>query len=93
MKAANQQLAEWDKELNQLHERNGDLGLEVQNLKEQLAIATCDREENQKSSPASGVASDLSDKAAKVLSFIRPYLVKKVPANLLAKLEEILGED
>lgn len=93
MKAANQQLAEWDKELNQLHERNGDLGLEVQNLKEQLAIATRDREENIKSSPASGVASDLSDKAAKVLSFIRPYLVKKVPANLLAKLEEILGED
>jgi regulator of replication initiation timing len=89
LKAANQQLAEWDAELNQLHERNGDLGLEVQNLKEQLAIASRDREENIKSSPAS----DLSDKAAKVLSFIRPHLSKKAPANLLSKLEEILGED
>ena len=89
MKEAKKQLVEWDAELNQLHERNGDLGLEVQNLKEQLAITNRDREENQKSLPAS----DLSDKAAKVLSFIRPHLAKKVPVNLLSKLEEILGED
>jgi len=27
LKAANKQLAEWDKELDQLHARNGDLGL------------------------------------------------------------------
>ncbi|MEG4989751.1 flagellar alpha dynein [Microcoleus sp. BR0-C5] len=52
MKAANKQLAEWDKELNQLHERNGDLGLEVQNLKEELATVTRDREESKKSAPA-----------------------------------------
>jgi chromosome segregation ATPase len=36
LKAANKQLAEWDAELNGLHERNGDLGLRVQMLEEQL---------------------------------------------------------
>ncbi|WP_293158134.1 MULTISPECIES: flagellar alpha dynein [unclassified Microcoleus] len=51
LKAANKQLAEWDKELNQLHERNGDLGLEVQNLKEELREAKSDRHENKKSVP------------------------------------------
>ena len=45
MKEAKKQLAEWDKELNQLHERNGDLGLEVQNLTEQLETERADREE------------------------------------------------
>ena len=91
MEAAKKQLTEWDKELNQLHERNGDLGLEVQNLKEQLAIATRDQEENLKSLPAS----DLSDKAAKVLSFIKTLLPArtKLPSNTMSKLEEILGED
>ena len=52
MKAANKQLAEWDAELNQLHERNGDLGLEVQNLKEELATVTRDRDESKESAPA-----------------------------------------
>ncbi|WP_293158278.1 MULTISPECIES: flagellar alpha dynein [unclassified Microcoleus] len=52
MKAANKQLAEWDKELNQLHERNGDLDLEVQNLKEELAVVTRDREANKNPAPA-----------------------------------------
>ena len=52
MKAANKQLAEWDKELNQLHEHNGDLGLEVQNLKEELATVTRDLDESKKSAPA-----------------------------------------
>ncbi|MEG3960134.1 flagellar alpha dynein [Microcoleus sp. herbarium2] len=47
MKEAKQQLAEWDKELTQLHERNGDLGLEVQNLTEQLQKERADREELQ----------------------------------------------
>jgi predicted nucleic acid-binding Zn-ribbon protein len=89
LKEAKKQLAEWDVELNQLHERNGDLGLEVQNLKEQLAIANRDREDNQKSLPAS----DLSDKAAKLLSFIRPHLSRKAPANLLKEFERLLGED
>jgi hypothetical protein len=36
LKAANKQLAEWDVELNQLHERNGDLGLKVQMLEQEL---------------------------------------------------------
>jgi chromosome segregation ATPase len=45
LKEAQKQLAEWDKELNQLHERNGDLGLEVQNLKEQLEKECASREE------------------------------------------------
>jgi chromosome segregation ATPase len=52
LKAANQQLAEWDAELNRLHEREGDLGLEVQNLKEELATVKRDRDENKKSAPA-----------------------------------------
>jgi chromosome segregation ATPase len=42
---AKKQLAEWDKELTYLHERNGDLGLEVQNLKEELEQERADREE------------------------------------------------
>ena len=61
MKAANQQLAEWDVELNQLHERNGDLGLEVQNLKEELKNERADREENKKSAPARKNFPDAAD--------------------------------
>ena len=45
MEEAKKQLAEWDKELDQLHTRNGDLGLEVQNLTEQLAKERDDRKE------------------------------------------------
>ncbi|MEG4576463.1 flagellar alpha dynein [Microcoleus sp. N3A4] len=51
MKAANKQLAEWDKELNQLHERNGDLGLKVQMLEQELKEVRRDREENKNSAP------------------------------------------
>ncbi|MEG3906516.1 flagellar alpha dynein [Microcoleus sp. w2-18bC1] len=51
MKAANKQLAEWDTELNQLHERNGDLGLKVQMLEQELKEAQRDREENKNSAP------------------------------------------
>ena len=36
MKAANNQFAEWDAELNQLHDRNGDLGLKVKMLEQEL---------------------------------------------------------
>jgi regulator of replication initiation timing len=61
LKTANQQLAEWDAELNQLHERNGDLGLEVQNLKEELATVKRDREENKKSAPAGKDFPDAAD--------------------------------
>lgn len=49
---ANRQLADQDKELLQLHERNGDLDLEVQNLKEELATVKRDRPENKNSAPA-----------------------------------------
>ncbi|MEG3864999.1 flagellar alpha dynein [Microcoleus sp. AT10_D2] len=52
MKAANKQLAEWDKELNQLHERNGDLGLKVQMLEQELKEVRRDRE---------GLETELSD--------------------------------
>ena len=36
LKAANKQLAEWDAKLNQLHDRNGDLGLKVQMLEQEV---------------------------------------------------------
>jgi hypothetical protein len=36
LKAANKQFAEWDAELNQLDYRNGDLGLKVQMLEQEL---------------------------------------------------------
>ena len=52
MKAANKQLTEWDAELNQLHERNGDLGLKVQMLEQELKEARRDREANKNSAPA-----------------------------------------
>ena len=51
MKAANKQLTEWDAELNQLHERNGDLGLKVQMLEQELKEARRDREINKNSAP------------------------------------------
>ncbi|MEG4811623.1 flagellar alpha dynein [Microcoleus sp. F8-D3] len=51
MKAANKQLAEWDGELNQLHERNGDLGLKVQMLEQELKEARRSREESKNSAP------------------------------------------
>ncbi|HEY9821002.1 MAG TPA: flagellar alpha dynein [Candidatus Sericytochromatia bacterium] len=51
MKAANKQLTEWDTELNQLHERNGDLGLKVQMLEQELKEARRSREANKNSAP------------------------------------------
>ncbi|MEG4534678.1 flagellar alpha dynein [Microcoleus sp. D2_18a_D3] len=51
MKVANKQLTEWDTELNQLHERNGDLGLKVQMLEQELKEAQRDREANKNSAP------------------------------------------
>jgi chromosome segregation ATPase len=48
---ANKQLSEWDAELNQLHERNGDLGLKVQMLEQELKEAQHDREKNKSSAP------------------------------------------
>ncbi|TAD92179.1 MAG: flagellar alpha dynein [Oscillatoriales cyanobacterium] len=49
MRVANRQLAEWDAELNQLHERNGDLGLKVQMLEQELKGMMSDRGENRNS--------------------------------------------
>ena len=51
MKAANKQLTEWDAEQNQLHERNGDLGLKVQMLEQELKEARRDRDESENSAP------------------------------------------
>ena len=61
MEAAKKQLAQWDKELNHLHERNGDLGLEVQNLREELGRERADREENKKTAPAEKDFPDAAD--------------------------------
>ncbi len=49
---ANKQLAEWDAELNQLHERNGDLGLKVQMLEQELKEVPRSREGNKTSASA-----------------------------------------
>ncbi|TAF00590.1 MAG: flagellar alpha dynein [Oscillatoriales cyanobacterium] len=49
MRVANRQLADQDKELLQLHERNGDLGLKVQMLEEELKRMMSDRGENRNS--------------------------------------------
>ena len=51
MKAANKQLTEWDAQLNQLHERNGDLGLKVQMLERELKEVRRSREESKNSAP------------------------------------------
>jgi chromosome segregation ATPase len=51
LKAANKQLAEWDAELSQLHERNGDLGLKVQMLEQELKEVRRSREEIKNSAP------------------------------------------
>ncbi|TAF15261.1 MAG: flagellar alpha dynein [Oscillatoriales cyanobacterium] len=48
---ANKQLAEWDAELNQLHERNGDLVLKVQMLEQELKEVRRSREANKNSAP------------------------------------------
>ena len=84
MKAANQQLAEWDVELNQLHERNGDLGLEVQNLKEELVKERADREKDKKSAPTS---KDLPE-AAEILNQLK--WKRKKSTTTLADIEKIL---
>ena len=51
LKAANKQLAEWDAQLNQLHDRNGDLGLKVQMLEQELKQVRRSRDEILKSVP------------------------------------------
>ncbi|WP_445251686.1 MULTISPECIES: hypothetical protein [unclassified Microcoleus] len=51
LKVANKQLAEWDTELNQLHERNGDIGLKAQMLEQELKEVRRDQEANKNSAP------------------------------------------
>jgi chromosome segregation ATPase len=91
LKEAKKQLAEWDAELNQLHERNGDLGLEVQNLKEQLATERADRKEIESELPDlkqnSATASELPD-AADLLNRLKAK--RKKSAVTLADVETLL---
>jgi chromosome segregation ATPase len=51
LKAANKQFAEWDAELNQLDDRNGDLGLKVKMLEQELKQVRRLRDEILKSVP------------------------------------------
>lgn len=60
MRAKIRQLEEQDRELLKLHERNGDLGLEVQNLNEQVKKERTDREK------AEGELSDLKQECEKL---------------------------
>ncbi|MEG4321997.1 MULTISPECIES: flagellar alpha dynein [unclassified Microcoleus] len=90
MKAANNQLAEWDAELNQLHERNGDLVLKVQMLEQELKEPRRDREESKNSAPTVAEFPEPAD----LLNQLKARR-KKSGANL-ADMEvvlEILGTD
>ncbi len=51
LKAANKQFAQWNAELNQLDDRNGDLGLKVQMLEQQLKEVRRSRDKILKSVP------------------------------------------
>ena len=90
MKAANKQLTEWDAELNQLHERNGDLGLKVQMLEQELKEVWRSREESKNSAPIVAEFPEPAD----LLNQLKARR-KKSGANL-ADMEvvlEILGTD
>jgi chromosome segregation ATPase len=65
---------------------------ELSDLKQKSATANKDLPDATDVKHESARTSDLSDKAAKVVSFFRPLLNKKAPTNLLAKVEEILEE-
>ena len=90
MKVANKQLTEWDAELNQLHDRNGDLGLKVQMLEQELKEVRRDREESKNSAPIVAEFPEPAD----LLNQLKARR-KKSGANL-ADMEvvlEILGTD
>jgi regulator of replication initiation timing len=89
LKAANKQLEEWDKELTQIHERNGDLGLEVQNLKEMLAKqGTNYHQEDKKNTP---IVKSFPD-AADLLNQLKARRKKsKTDLKDVEELLEILG--
>lgn len=90
MKNANRQLAEWDGELNQLHTRNGDLGLKVQMLEQELKEARRDRAEIEKTSQAVAEFPEPAD----LLNQLKARR-KKSKADLgdLEELLRILGQD
>ena len=85
MKAANNQLAEWDAELNQLHERNGDLVLKVQMLEQELKEARRDREESKNSAPTVAEFPEAAD----LLNQLKAR--RKKSRAELADMETILG--
>jgi hypothetical protein len=90
LKAANKQLAEWDAELNGLHDRNGDLGLKVQMLEQELKFEGRSRSESKNSAPAVAEFPEPAD----LLNQLKARR-KKSGANL-ADMEvvlEILGTD
>jgi septal ring factor EnvC (AmiA/AmiB activator) len=78
LKAANKQLTEWDAELNQLHERNGDLGLKVQMLEQELKEARRDRET---------IEAQLSDEKQKNAAARKNFGDFPEPADLLNQLK------
>ena len=84
MKAANKQLTEWDAELNQLHERNGELVLEVQMLKQELKQERADRETNQNLAPTSADFPESAD----LLNQLKAR--RKTSKTTLADVEAIL---
>jgi chromosome segregation ATPase len=90
LKAANKQLTEWDAELNQLHERNGDLGLKVQMLEQQLKEVQRDQDENKNSAPTVAEFPEPAD----LLNQLKARR-KKSGANLadMEAVLEILGTD
>ncbi|MEG4215272.1 flagellar alpha dynein [Microcoleus sp. Pol14C6] len=85
MKAANKQLTECDAELNQLHERNGDLGLKVQMLEQELKEAGRSLEHNNNSAPTVAESAEPTD----MLNQLKARR-KKSRADL-ANMEAVLG--
>jgi chromosome segregation ATPase len=85
LKAANKQLAEWDAELNGLHERNGDLVLKVQMLEQELREAQRSRPESKNSALAVAEFPESAD----LLNQLKARR-KKSRADL-ADIEAILG--
>jgi chromosome segregation ATPase len=86
LKAANQQLAEWDAELNQLHERNRDLDLKVQTLEQELETVKGERDELIKERSAPTVAE--FPEAADLLNRLKAR--RKKSGASLADIEVIL---
>ena len=75
--------------MNQLHERNGDLGLEVQNLREELGKERADREEIEaklsdlKQNSESDF--DFGGKAGDLVNWLRKTVGKALPKQVTIK--------